>query len=87
MHLIGYAEAAAASDEDDTGEVDEIIKHCNNNKVVICSIVYFFAIYQELERKTCLNLFVADLLMVQSRLRNNCLPCFPHQVHQVHKVH
>ena len=42
MHLIGYAEAAAASDEDDTGEVDEIIKHCNNNKVVICSIVYFF---------------------------------------------
>ena len=44
MHLIGYVEVAAASDEDDTGEIDEMVKHCNNNKVVICSIVYFFAI-------------------------------------------
>ena len=48
MHLIGYAEVAAASDEDDTGEVDEIIMHCNNNKVVICSICYLAGIRKEI---------------------------------------
>ena len=48
MHLIGYAEVAAASNEDDTGEVDEIIMHCNNNKVVICSICNLAGIRKEI---------------------------------------